>query len=124
MRSVLIMKYAILVLCRLLRSIESQGVTCRKRKAITSSQLCPSYLSNVSDISNHPLTIRVWITLDPFTFRFAEALKKDGDFFFTCLTTRACTLRLYHLWTEVLVSLTEVLGIERFIARRGIPSTI
>ena len=81
MRSVLNMKYAKLGLRRLLRSIENQGVTCSKRKASTLQPICPIYLSNVSDKNNHPLIIRVLITLDRFTVRFAVALKKDGIFF-------------------------------------------
>ena len=61
----------------------------------------------------------MWITLDRFTFRFAEALKNDGDFF-TCLATRAV-----HL--EIVPSLDTsscVMGIERFIACHCTPSTI
>ena len=73
-------------------------------KQVPSSLLCPIYLSNVSDISNHPSIIRVWITLDRFMFRFAEALKKDGDFFLLASPPGLYTLRLYHLWTPVLVS--------------------
>ena len=46
----------------------------------------------------------MWIILDRFTFRFAEALKKDGDFFSLASPPGLYTLRLYHLWTLVLVS--------------------
>ena len=104
MRSVLNMKYAILGLRRLLRSIENQCVTCRKLKAITIQPIMSDLLSNVSDTSNHPSIRRVWITLDRFMFRFAEALKKDGDFFLLASPAGLYTLRLYHLWTPVLVS--------------------
>ena len=97
MRSVLNMEYAILGLRRLLRSIEYQCVTCRKHNASTIQPI-------VSDISNHPLIIRVWITLDRFTFRFAEALKKNGDFFSLAPPPGLYTLRLYHFWTLVFVS--------------------
>ena len=55
-----------------------------------------------------------------FTFRFAEALKKDGDFVFTCLTTRAVHLEI----VSSLDTSSCVMGIERFIARHGTPSTI
>ena len=71
---------------------------------VPSSELCPINLSNALDISNHSLIIRVWITLDRFTFRFAEALKKDGDFFSPASPPGLYTLRSYHLWTLVLVS--------------------
>ena len=82
--------------------------------------MCPTYLSNVSDISNHVLIIRVWISLDRFTFRFAEALKKRLGFLFTCLTTRAVQLEI----VPSLDTSSFVMGIERFIARRGTSSTI
>ena len=60
----------------------------------------------------------MWITLDRFTFRFVEALKKDGDFFLLASPPGLYTLRVYHLCSSC------VMGIERFIARRGTPSTI
>ena len=61
-------------------------------------------MSNVSDISNRPLIIRAWITFDCFKFLFAEARKKDGDFFKLASPPGLYTLRLHHLWTLVLVS--------------------
>ena len=99
MRSVLYMKYAILGLRRLLRSNENQCDYAVNSKQVQSSLLCPIYLSSVSDISNHPLIIWVRITLDRFTFRFAEALKKNGDFFSLASPLGLYILRLYHLWT-------------------------
>ena len=79
------------------------------------------YLSNVSDISNHPLIVRMWITLVRFTFRFAEALKKDWDFFSLASPPGLYTLRLYQLWTLVPVSWALNGSLS---ACRGTPSTI
>ena len=99
------MKYAIVGLSRLLRTIQNQCVTCGKRKARTIQPFMSNFdVSNLSDISNHPVIIRVWFTLGSFTFRFAEALKKDGDFFSLASPPGLYTLRLYHLWTLVLMS--------------------
>ena len=64
--------------------------------------------------------IRVWITLDRFTFRFAGGTEKRWGFLFTCLTTRAVHLEI----VPALDTSSCVMGIERFIARRGTPSTI
>ena len=72
MRCVLNMKYAL---------VGPSNIYVLHARQVPSSQLCSIYLSKVSDISNHPLIIRVWITLDRFTLRFAEALEKGGDFF-------------------------------------------
>ena len=104
MRSVLNIKYAILGLRRLLRYIESQCVTCRKGKASTIQPIMSNLPVERPDISNHHLIIRVRITLDHFTFRLAEALKKDGDFFSLASLPGLYTLRLDHPWPLVLVS--------------------
>ena len=77
----------------------------RKRKASTIQPIMSDLpVERLGYKRNHPLIIRVWITLDRFTFRFAEALKKDRDFFLLASSLGLYTLRLYHLWKPVLVS--------------------
>ena len=89
MRSVLNMKYAILGLRRLLRSIENQRVTCRKPKASTIQPI-------MFDLPVEHLGYKQ----PPFN----HTLKKDGDFFSLASPPWLYTLRLYHLWTLILVS--------------------
>ena len=81
MHSVLNMKYAILGLRRLLRSIENQCVTCRKRKETTIQPIMSDVLVERLGYKQPPFYHTGAVTLDRFAFRFAEALKKDGDFF-------------------------------------------
>ena len=120
MRSVLNMKYAILGLPRLLRSIENQCVTCRKRKASTiqpiMSDLPVERLGYKQPPCNHT-GVHYFGSLYVPVRRSTE---KRWGFLFTCLTTRV-------VHCETVPSLDSsfcVLGIERFIAHRGTPSTI
>ena len=96
MRSVLNIKYAILELHRILRSIENQCITCRKRKASNIHPIMSNLPVESLGYKQRPFNHTVWITLDRFTFRFAEALKNDEDFF-------SIASPLDHLWTLVLV---------------------
>ena len=120
MRSVLNLKYAIFGLRRLLRSIESQCVTCHKRKAITiqsiMSELPVERLRYKQPPFNHT-------GVDYFGRLYVpvrRSTEKRWGLLFTCLATRAVQL-------EIVPSLDTsscVMGIERFIARCGTPSTI
>ena len=120
MRSVLNLKYAIFELRRLLRSIESQCVTCHKRKASTiqsiMSELPVERLRYKQPPFNHT-------GVDYFGRLYVpvrRSTEKRWGLLFTCLATRAVQL-------EIVPSLDTsscVMGIERFIARCGTPSTI
>ena len=117
--SILNMSYAKLGLPRLLRSIEKQCVTCPKRKACTIqpvlSDLPDEHLRYKQPLFDHTGVVyfgRLYVSV-------RRSTEKKGNFF-SCLTTRAV-----HL--EIVSSLDTsacVMGIERSIARRGIPLTI
>ena len=97
------MKCAILGLGRLLRCIENQCVTCRKRKASIiqpiMSNLPVERLGYKQPHFNHT-------GVDYFEplYISAEALKKDEDFFSAASPPGLYTLRLYHFWTLVFVT--------------------
>ena len=119
MRSVLNMKYAILGLRRL-RSIKNQCVTCRKRKASTIQP-------NMSDLhverlgyKQPPFKLTGVGYFGPLYVPVRRSTEKRWGFLFTCLTTRAVHLEI----GPPLDTSSCVMAIERFIARRGIPSTI
>ena len=104
MRSVLNMKYAILGLRRLLPSIESQGVTCRKRKASTIQPIMSELPVERLGYKQPPFNHTGVDYFGPLYVPVRRSTEKRWGFFSTCLTTRASTLRLYHFWTLVLVS--------------------
>ena len=115
MLSVLNMKYAILVLRQLLRSIENQWLTCRKRKASTirpiMSDLPVERLGYKQPPFNH--------YFEPLYFPVRRNTEKRWGFIFTCLT-RAVLLEI----VPFLEACSCFMKIERFIVRRGTPSTI
>ena len=120
MRSVLNIKYAILGLRRLLRSIENQCVTCRKRKASTIQPIMSDLPVERLGYKQPPFNHTGVDYFGPLYVPVRRSTEKRWGFLFTCLTTRAV-----HL--EIVPSLDTsscVMGIERFVARRGTPSTI
>ena len=120
MRSVLNMKYAILGLRRLLRSIESQCVTCRKSKGSTIQPVTSDLPVERLRYKQPPFNHTVVDYFGPLYVPVCWSTEKRWGFLYTCLTTRAV-----HL--EIVPSLDTnscVMGLERFIARRGTPSTI
>ena len=120
MRSVLNMKYAILGLRRLLRSIENQCVTCRKRKASTIPPIMSDLPVERLGYKQPPFNHTGVDNVGPLYVPVCRSTEKRWGFLFTCLTTRAV-----HLETVPSLDTSScVMGIERFIARRGTPSTI
>ena len=102
-RSVLNMKYTKLGLCRPLRS----------------SQLILIYLSNISDNKHPPINHTGVEYFGQFYVPVRKSTEKRWGFLFTCLTARAV-----HLETvPSLDTSSSVMGIERFIMRRGTPRT-
>ena len=114
------MKYAKLVLRRLIRSIENQIVTFRKRKASAIQPIMSNLPFEYLGYKQSPINHTGVDYFGPLYVPVRRSTEKHWGFLFTCLTTRAV-----HL--EILPSLDSsscVMGIEQFIARRGTPSTI
>ena len=120
MRAIVQQKFAIVRLRATLRSIQSKCIVCRHRKAETLTPM-------MSDLPIERLAFRsptfTNTGLDyfgPFYVSVKRSTEKRWGFLFTCLTTRAV-----HF--EVVPSMDTsscVMGIERFVARRGAPSVI
>ena len=120
MRSVLNMKYATPGLRRLLRSIENQCVRCRKRKASTIQAITSDFLVERLGYKQPPFNHTGVDYFGPLYVPVRRSTEKRWGFLFTCLTTRAVHLEI----VPFLDTSSCVMGIERFIARRGTPSTI
>ena len=119
MRAVVNLIYVVLNLLWLLRNIENTCVACRKRKAQTVTH-------NIADlplkgwVTSNLLSCNPAILVTQFLVLIPRKTEKRWGFLFTCLTTRAV-----HI--EVVPSLDTsswLMGVERFIARRGTPTTI
>ena len=104
MRSVLNMKNAILGLRRLLRSIENQCVTCRKRKTSTIQPILFDLPVERLGYKQPPFNHTRVDYFGPLYVPVCRSTEKDGDFFLLASTPGLYTLRLYHPWTPVLVS--------------------
>ena len=94
MRSVLNMKYAILGLRRLLRSIENQCVTCRKRKASTIQPIMSDLPVERLGYKQPPFNHTGVDYFGPLYVPVRRSTEKRWGFLFTCLTTRAVHLEI------------------------------
>ena len=121
LRALIQQKYVIVKLRTALRAIQPRSVTCRKRKAETLTPMMADLPKERLAFASKPFTNT---GLDYFG-TFYVSVKRSTEkrwwgFLFTCLTTRAV-----HF--EVVPSMDTsscVMGIERFVSRRGIPAVI
>ena len=104
MRSVLNLKHAILGLRRLLRSMENQCLTCRKRQASTIQPIMSDLPVERLGYKQPPFNHTGVNYFGPLYVPVRRSTEKRWGFLFTCLPPGLYTLRLYHLWTPVLVS--------------------
>ena len=120
MRAVVNLKYVVLNLRWLLRIIEKICVVCRKHKAQTVIHMMADLPIERLGYKQPPFSNTGVDYFGPFLVSIRRSTEKRWGFLFNCLTTRAV-----HI--EVAPSLDTsscVMGVERFIARRGTPTTI
>ena len=120
LRALIQQKFAIVKLRTTLRTIQTRCVTCRKRKAETLTPIMADLPKERLAFAAQPFTSTGLDYFGPFYVSVKRSTEKRWGFLFTCLTTRAV-----HF--EVVPSMDTgscVMGIERFVARRGIPSVI
>ena len=120
MRALIQQNFAIVKLRTALRSIQSKCVVCRKRKAETLSPMMADLPRERLAFGSPAFTNTGLDYFGPFYVAVKRSTEKRWGFLFTCLTTRAV-----HF--EVVPSMDTsscVMGIERFVSRRGVPSVI
>ena len=125
LRAVIQLEYVVLGLRTALRSIEHHCVICENKNLKELRQWWLSLLRQwwLARATGLPTTIIRELRINyfgPFHVTIRQSSEKRWGFLFTCMTTRAV-----HL--EVVTSMDTsscVMGIERFIARRGTPSVI
>ena len=120
LRALVQQQFAIVKLRTALRSIVSKCVTCRKRRAETINPIMSDLPRERLAFKARPFTNTGIDYFGPFYVAVKRSTEKRWGFLFTCLTTRAV-----HF--EVVPSMDTsscVMGIERFAARRGVPSVL
>ena len=113
-------RYAILKLRSALRSIKSNCVLCRKFRAATIQPIMSDLPKERLAYQFPPFTNTVVDYFGPFYVTVRRTTEKRWGFLFTCLTTRA-------VHVEVVPSMDTsscVMGVERFVSRRGTPAMI
>ena len=118
LRVVVQQKYDVLKLHSVLRSIFSRCVFCRKRRAQTITPIMSDLKERLS-----PQAPVFWNTgidyFEPFHVSVGCSTEKRWCFF-TCLTTRAMDIEIVYSMDMI----SCIIGVERFIARRGKRSII
>ena len=120
MRAVVQLKYIVLKLRWLLGNIENTCITCRKRKAKTVVPIMSDLPIERLGFKQPPFSNTGVDYFGPFQVPIRRSTEKRWGFLFTCLTTRAVHIEL----VPSLDTSSCVMGVERFIARRGTPKTI
>ena len=123
LRALVQQQFAIVKLRTALRSIVSKCVTCRKRRAETLNPIMSDLPRERLAFKERPFTNNGIDCFGPFYVAVKRSTEKQWGFLFTCLT--CLTTRAVHF--EVVPSMDTsscVMRIERFAARRGIPSVL
>ena len=117
MRAVVQLKYIVLKLRWLLGNIENTCITCRKRKAKTVVPIMSDLPIERLGYKQPPFSNTGVDYFGPFQVPIRRSTEKRWGFLFTCLTTRAVHIEL----VPSLDTSSCVMGVKRFIARRGTP---
>ena len=118
LRSVIQIEYAILKLRSMLRNIELNCKNCRKRKLKTITPFMSDLPIERLGYRQAPFNNCGVDYFGHFHVTIRRRSEKRWAFLFTCLTTRAI-----HIEVVPSMDLSScVMGVERFIARRGTPS--
>ena len=119
-RSKLQERYAILKLRSALRSIKSNSILCRKFCAATIQPIIADLPNERLAYQSPPLTNTGVDYFGPFYVNVRRTTEKRWGFLFTCFTTLA-------VHVEIVPSMDTsscVMGVERFVSRRGTPFMI
>ena len=120
LRAVIHLEFAILNLRSLLKSINVHCLICRKRKAKTVTPMMAELPVERLGYRQPPFTNCGVEYFGPFYVSTRRSSEKLWCFLFTCMTTRAVHIEI----VSSMDTSSCVMGIERFIARRGTPSVI
>ena len=120
LRSILQELHTVLKLRSSLRSIKAHCLRCREFQAVTMQQIMSDLPKERLAYQPPPFTNTGVDYFGPFYVFVRRTTEKRWGFIFTCLTTRA-------VYVEIVTSMDTsscVMGVERFVSRRGTPAMI
>ena len=120
LRSIVQEQYAVLKLRSSLRSIKAHCLRCREFQAVTVQPIMSDLPKERLAYQSPPFTNTGVDYFGPFYVTVRRTTEKRWGFLFTCLTTRA-------VHVEIVTSMDTsscVMGVERFVSRRGTPAMI
>ena len=120
LRSIVQEHYTILKLRSSLRSIKAHCLRCREFQAVTMQPIMSDLPKERLAYQSPPFTNTGVDYFGPFYVTVRRTTEKRWGFLFTCLTTRA-------VHVEIVTSMDTsscVMGVERFVSRRGTPAMI
>ena len=120
LRAVIHLEFAILNLRSLFKSIEVHCLLCRKRKVKTVTPMMAELPVEWLGYRQLPFKNCDVDYFGPFYVSIRRSSEKRWCFLFSCMTTRAVHIEI----ASSIDTSSCVMGIERFIARRGTPSVI
>ena len=120
LRSIVQEHYTVLKLRSSLRSIKAHCLRCREFQAVTMQPIMSDLPKERLAYQSPPFTNTGVDYFGPFYVTVRRTTEKRWGFLFTCLTTRA-------VHVEIVTSMDTsscVMGVERFVSRRGTPAMI
>ena len=120
LRSIVQEHYTVLKLRLFLRSIRAHCLRCREFQAVTMQPIMSDLIKERLAYQSPPITNTGVDYIGPFYVTVRRTSEKRWGFLFTCLTTRAVRVQIV---TSMDTS-SCVMGVERFVARRGTPAMI
>ena len=120
LRALVQQRFAVAKLRTALRTIVPRCVVCCKRRAETLTPIIADLPRERLSFKEPPFSNTGVDYFGPFFVSVKRSTEKRWGFLFTCLTTRAVLFKV----VPSMDTSSCVMGIERFCARRGIPSVI
>ena len=120
LRSIVQERYTVLKLRSSLRSIKAHWLRCREFQAVTMQPIMSDLPRERLPYQSPPFTNTGVDYFGPFYVTAHRTTEKKWGFLFICLTTRA-------IHVEIVTSMDTsscVMGVERFVPRRGTPAMI
>ena len=124
LRSIVQERYTVLKLRSSLRSIKAHWLRCREFQAVTMQPIMSDLHKERLPYQSPPFTNTGVDYFGLFYVSVHRTTEKKWGFLFICLTTRAIHVEIVTSMDTSSCVMDTVMGVERFVSRRGTPSMI